>query len=346
MTEPLTAGERLAPLPPGRSRRRRDRPPLALRRALFQPLRTLGRLFGVLLGLIWVLIINIRFAISVGWLGSAPQLHSSDYLLGLRSTVGGWLVQVPSGTQGTLFFFVILVVLRYLLRNPWAAAVGFTAIFTLMGSLQSSHPWVAAVSDIFVYGIAAFALVRFGLITLALAVFVADTMLNIPVTFDFSRWYAPNAMSVPIVVLVNLNSASASEIVAGCLQDLKRAIILGEKTFGKGSVQSIIPLQDGSAIRLTTAKYYTPSHKVIHEEGITPDIAVALTPEEDRAVLTEHTAGALEGLDDKERQRVLATPDPQMERAVDLLKGIALFTQRSPLQERQVAKSEKMAGAK
>ena len=168
---------------------------------LRDPLVGRDALFGVLLGLIWVLIINIRFAISVGWLGSAPQLHSSDYLLGLRSTVGGWLVQVPSGTQGTLFFFVILVVLRYLLRNPWAAAVGFTAIFTLMGSLQSSHPWVAAVSDIFVYGIAAFALVRFGLITLALAVFVADTMLNIPVTFDFSRWYAPNAMSVPIVVL-------------------------------------------------------------------------------------------------------------------------------------------------
>ena len=74
------------------------------------------------------------------------------------------------------------------------------------------------------------------------------------------------------MVLVNLGSASAAEIVTGCLQDLHRAVILGEKTFGKGSVQSIFPLDDGSALKLTDAKYYTPSHKVIHEHGITPDI--------------------------------------------------------------------------
>ncbi|HEX7619418.1 MAG TPA: S41 family peptidase, partial [Verrucomicrobiae bacterium] len=79
---------------------------------------------------------------------------------------------------------------------------------------------------------------------------------------------------IPIVVLVNLGSASAAEIVTGCLQDLHRAVILGEKTFGKGSVQSIFPLDDGSALKLTTAKYYTPSHKVIHQHGITPDIEV------------------------------------------------------------------------
>ena len=110
---------------------------------------------------------------------------------------------------------------------------------------------------------------------------------------------------MPIVVLVNLGSASASEIVSGCLQDLHRAIILGEKTFGKGSVQSIIPLDDGSALRLTTAKYYTPSHKVIHEVGITPNIVVPTTDEEDRDIRLNRHAGGVESLDEKERERML-----------------------------------------
>ncbi|HZL43233.1 MAG TPA: S41 family peptidase [Verrucomicrobiae bacterium] len=146
---------------------------------------------------------------------------------------------------------------------------------------------------------------------------------------------------IPMVVLVNPWSASASEIVAGCLQDLHRAIIVGEKTFGKGSVQSIIPLDDGSALRLTTAKYYTPSHKVIHEVGITPNVVVPVTDEEDRDLQLKRTPGGLETQDEKDRERIRNTRDLQLERANDLLKGILLYTQRAP--ERMTEPGRKMA---
>ena len=146
---------------------------------------------------------------------------------------------------------------------------------------------------------------------------------------------------MPMVVLVNLGSASAAEIVTGCLQDLHRAIILGEKTFGKGSVQSIFPLDDGSALKLTTAKYYTPSHKVIHQHGITPDVEVPMSEEQEAAVLLKRAPGGLETLSQTNRVRIESLHDVQFERAEDLLKGIMLYSALND--EARPQKPEKVA---
>ena len=150
---------------------------------------------------------------------------------------------------------------------------------------------------------------------------------------------------IPLVVLVNGGSASASEIVAGALQDHKRAVIMGQKTFGKGSVQTVVPLGNNTAIKLTTARYYTPSGRSIQAQGIEPDIALdKLKVSEDKddgfaqikeanlkKHLTNDTAKKDKAKDKEQAQKdriSLAKEDYELYEALNLLKGLRLLQSR------------------
>jgi len=126
----------------------------------------------------------------------------------------------------------------------------------------------------------------------------------------------------PMAILINGGSASAAEIVAGALRDLKRAILVGETSFGKGSVQSVIELQDGAGVRLTTARYYTPSKQVIHEKGIAPSIRATMTPQQENLLVLQRRESDLEEADKK---LLAGFRDIQLERAADALKGVILY---------------------
>ncbi len=136
-------------------------------------------------------------------------------------------------------------------------------------------------------------------------------------------------MDFPMIVLVNSGSASASEVVSGALQDLGRAVILGTRTFGKASVQTIVPLSDGSGLRLTTARYFTPHGRLIQGEGIEPDIVVVnappVAPSHPLETEVEEPLEGEDGPDGGGTTARLRSDDLQLIRAVEILKSWEVF---------------------
>jgi carboxyl-terminal processing protease len=135
----------------------------------------------------------------------------------------------------------------------------------------------------------------------------------------------------PIAVLVNSGSASASEVVTGALRDTHRAFVVGERTFGKGSVQSILPLRNGDALRLTTARYYTPGGRVIHEVGIEPDIEVPVSVEEEGKLLVQRLRRDYgDTAEFKQRFGFDPVQDVQLLAATDMLRGVLAMSPARP----------------
>jgi len=137
-------------------------------------------------------------------------------------------------------------------------------------------------------------------------------------------------LTLPMAVLVNAGSASAAEIVTGALKDTHRAVIVGERSFGKGSVQSIFKLKNGEGLRLTTAHYYTPSGVAIHEHGVSPQVEVVLSADEDEKIrLQDERDDITDPKEFADRFGFAPIEDRQLQAAIDVLRGVQAFAANS-----------------
>lgn len=137
-------------------------------------------------------------------------------------------------------------------------------------------------------------------------------------------------LALPMVVLINAGTASAAEVVTGALKDTRRAVVVGERSFGKGSVQSVFELKNGEGLRLTTARYYSPTGSSIHETGIEPNVEVIVSAEEDSKLHVQRTrADVKDPKEFKERFGFTPIEDRQLRAGLDVLRGIQIFDTRS-----------------
>lgn len=144
---------------------------------------------------------------------------------------------------------------------------------------------------------------------------------------DYRAVASGDPIRLPLAILINAGSASAAEIVAGALKDAGRAVIVGERSFGKGSVQSVFKLPGGEGLRLTTARYFTPGGYTIHERGITPHVEVVMSPEEDTKLARQRARfDIVDPSEFKSRFGFDPIPDRQLETAIAMLRGVELLT--------------------
>ncbi len=156
-------------------------------------------LFGVILGITWSVIYAISHLANQR-IGAEPTLPSPPFLLGARQVLGACLFHLAISVQATLAFFFLMFAFRVVLRKPWLAALAFVSFWTFIKVYGAHHFWIEVPVQIAVYGIAAFVVLRFGFIALAVGIFTADLLLNVPITTTVSAWYAGSSIFVVLLV--------------------------------------------------------------------------------------------------------------------------------------------------
>jgi len=190
------------------------------------PLVGQDALYGVVLGLVWAVVERLAGYIVITRFGIGYNTGDLTVLNGFRSALGEALALIPSAITSTFVFFGVLLVARLIFRRIWIASVVFTAIFTFIQTINSTHLWFDVPTILVIYGIAAIALTRFGLVTLMVAVIAANMMLNMPMSGDLTKWYFGTFLVPPVLLLIFTEVETIVVIAAAAAVNLLVSIAL------------------------------------------------------------------------------------------------------------------------